>query len=89
MKHIYNPRHDDEGFTVKEFMQELNDLEYNGLDLTKIYYSYDLLGFLHTFRKTAKGVSCHDSLGNYCYFRETDKKFRFYKINFMYEEGVA
>lgn len=84
MRNMYNPRYDDDGFTVSELKEEFDALEHNGVHCKDILYSYGLLGFLHTFKNTDKGISCYDTLGNYVYFHQTSK-YIFYKLNFFHE----
>lgn len=84
MKPMFNYKDSEKFFTVNEVRDLIEDLEYNKEDVAKLNYSYALFGLLHTFRRTNKGLSCYDTLGNYCYFRATDK-YKFYAINFMWE----
>ena len=83
-KQVFNPRNNDAHFTVKQFKNWLDDLEYQGMDASKVDYHFDLLGVLHSFKPTSKGLSCKDTLDNYVYFRDADK-YKFYQVCIMYD----
>lgn len=84
MKYVYNVYDNDEQFSVRELMEELENFEYCKVNPLKLHYVCDLLGYYNRFKLTAKGVSCYDHNGKYHYFKQT-ANVPFYKVNFMYD----